>query len=296
MSQPHGSTNLERQIRSQPDELERLLADAEVREQVHTAAEGLHRARRIWVVGTGTSQHAADARRRRCSRRPGASAHAVSSMQFVRNAPIVGPHDGVVVITHTGETAYALGRARARVRGRAADVTIRAAAPRFNDVVETVDEGDLRDVHGELHGGGPRPRDDRAEMGADSDHRRGSSRPCPGCRRATRSRRPASTPSRTPTRLLVDRRRRARVHHGPRGRAEGARGRARPRRGVRRRVPPARLRGPPHVAGRRSSPSPPPTRTGSSTAVARGGRGRGRRPSPGSRSRRRCPSCSRRSR
>ena len=38
----------------------------------------------------------------------GRSAHAVSSMQFVKNAPIVGPQDGVVVITHTGETAYAL--------------------------------------------------------------------------------------------------------------------------------------------------------------------------------------------
>jgi glucosamine--fructose-6-phosphate aminotransferase (isomerizing) len=38
----------------------------------------------------------------------GRAAHAVSSMQFVRNAPIVGPHDGVVVISHTGETAYAL--------------------------------------------------------------------------------------------------------------------------------------------------------------------------------------------
>ena len=52
------------------------------RQQVHAAAEGLHRVRRIWVVGTGTSQHAAalgagDAPGRR------ARAHAVSSMQFV---------------------------------------------------------------------------------------------------------------------------------------------------------------------------------------------------------------------
>ena len=42
----------------------------------------------------------------------GRSAHAVSSMQFVKNAPIVGPQDGVVIITHTGETAYALAARR----------------------------------------------------------------------------------------------------------------------------------------------------------------------------------------
>ena len=52
------STNLERQIRSQPDELNRILASATVHGQIRVAVEGLHRARRIWLVGTGTSQHA----------------------------------------------------------------------------------------------------------------------------------------------------------------------------------------------------------------------------------------------
>lgn len=100
-------TNLERQIRSQPDELERLLSSERVRERVHEAAEGLQRAHRIWLVGTGTSHHAAilgagmmqDA---------GRAASAMSSMRFVDWAPIVGPDDVIVVITHTGATAYAL--------------------------------------------------------------------------------------------------------------------------------------------------------------------------------------------
>ena len=81
-------THLAAQIRSQPDALEHMLIAGTVKAQVHAAAEALHRVRRIWVVGTGTSQHAAflgaamlqDA---------GRSAHAVSSMQFVKNAPIV---------------------------------------------------------------------------------------------------------------------------------------------------------------------------------------------------------------
>ncbi|MGH2681329.1 MAG: SIS domain-containing protein [Actinomycetota bacterium] len=100
-------TNLEQQIWSQPDALSHLLTSELTREQVHAAAEGLQRARRIWLVGTGTSHHAAilgagmlqDA---------GRSAVAVSSMRFVVWAPIVGPDDAIILITHTGETAYAL--------------------------------------------------------------------------------------------------------------------------------------------------------------------------------------------
>ena len=101
-----GTTKLEAQIRSQPEELERMLGSSQTRGQVHEATQGLHRARRIWVVGTGTSQHAA-ALGAGMLQEAGRSAHAVSSMQFVRWAPIVGPKDGVVIVTHTTETAYA---------------------------------------------------------------------------------------------------------------------------------------------------------------------------------------------
>jgi glutamine---fructose-6-phosphate transaminase (isomerizing) len=130
------STNLEHQIQSQPDELFHLLTSETTREQVHAAAEGLQRSRRIWLVGTGTSHHAAilgagmlqDA---------GRSAVAVSSMRFVVWAPIVGPDDTIIVITHTGETAYALA-ARALATTAGLDViTITKRGTRFPHSVET---------------------------------------------------------------------------------------------------------------------------------------------------------------
>jgi len=132
-------TQLEHQIRSQPDELERVLTSGAIKAQVHAAAEALHRVRRIWVVGTGTSQHAASLGAAMLQD-AGRSAHSVSSMQFVKNAPIVGPQDGVVVITHTGETAYALAaRALAFSAGLQTVTICREGAP-FNDSIQTVEK------------------------------------------------------------------------------------------------------------------------------------------------------------
>jgi glutamine---fructose-6-phosphate transaminase (isomerizing) len=135
----NGTTNLERQIRSQGDELERMLSDGRLREQVHVATEGLHRVRRIWVVGTGTSQHAG-ALGAAMLQDAGRAAHSVSSMQFVRNAPIVGPHDGVVIITHTGETAYALAARALAFNAGLQTVTITKRGTQLTDVIETVDK------------------------------------------------------------------------------------------------------------------------------------------------------------
>ena len=133
------TTQLEHQIRSQPEQLEHVLTSGSVKAQVHAAAEALHRVRRIWVVGTGTSQHAANLGAAMLQD-AGRSAHAVSSMQFVKNAPIVGPQDGVVVITHTGETAYALAaRALAFSAGLQTVTICREGAP-FNDAIQTVEK------------------------------------------------------------------------------------------------------------------------------------------------------------
>jgi glucosamine--fructose-6-phosphate aminotransferase (isomerizing) len=114
-----------------------MIGDARTKQQAHEAAEGLHRVRRIWVVGTGTSQHAA-ALGAAMLQDAGRSAHAVSSMQFVRNAPIVGPHDGVIVITHTGETAYALAARALAFTAGLQTVTITRTGSPFNDAIETV--------------------------------------------------------------------------------------------------------------------------------------------------------------
>jgi glucosamine--fructose-6-phosphate aminotransferase (isomerizing) len=70
------------------------------------AAARLEGAERIWLVGTGTSEHAA------CL---GAAmlatawfdARACSAAGFVASGPRVGPEDALVVISHTTETAFA---------------------------------------------------------------------------------------------------------------------------------------------------------------------------------------------
>jgi glutamine---fructose-6-phosphate transaminase (isomerizing) len=132
-------TNLEHQIRSQPDILDGLLRSAKVREQVHLAAEGLHRARRIWLVGTGTSFHAAElgASMLQAS---GRQAHAAQSMQFVDFAPIVGPQDAIIVISHTAETAFALST-RAQAFSAGLDVVmVTKRDSGFPDAIETVDK------------------------------------------------------------------------------------------------------------------------------------------------------------
>ncbi len=139
MSTQPGTTNLERQIRSQPAELERLLASPETRGQVHQAAEALHRARRIWVVGTGTSQHAA-ALGAGMFQEAGRAAHSVSSMQFVRWAPIVGPQDGVVILTHTAETAYARSAHALAFEAGLSVIMIAKRGAGFSNMVETVDK------------------------------------------------------------------------------------------------------------------------------------------------------------
>ena len=116
MSQHHPATTaLEQQIRSQPSELERMVRASE--QQIRDAVEGLKRSRRIWLVGTGTSQHAAELGVA-MFHEAGRAAQAIPSMHFVEWAPVVGPQDGVIIISHTGETAYALsGRAQAVLAG-----------------------------------------------------------------------------------------------------------------------------------------------------------------------------------
>jgi glucosamine--fructose-6-phosphate aminotransferase (isomerizing) len=128
----------EQQIVAQPAALEHLLVDPTTRSQVHAAAEGLHRVRRIWVVGTGSSQHVA-ALGAAMLQDAGRSAHAVSSMQFVRNAPIVGPHDGVVIVTHGGDSAYALAARALAFQAGLQTFTITKRGTELNDAVETIE-------------------------------------------------------------------------------------------------------------------------------------------------------------
>src|SRR4029077_2557378 len=116
-----------------------MLASSEVRRQVHEAAQRFHRARRLWVVGTGTSLHAAELGAS-LIQLSGRQAQAVPAMQFVDFAPIVGPQDGVIVITHTAETAYALSTRAQAFSAGLGPVMITKRGSGFPDAIETVDK------------------------------------------------------------------------------------------------------------------------------------------------------------
>jgi glutamine---fructose-6-phosphate transaminase (isomerizing) len=97
-------TQLERAIRSQPEHLERLAHSGDLHPQI----ERLRQSRRIWLVGTGTSFHAAELGAMMLHD-AGRAATAVSSINFVDHAPPVSGDDAVIIISHNAgaETAYA---------------------------------------------------------------------------------------------------------------------------------------------------------------------------------------------
>ncbi|MGZ8651013.1 MAG: SIS domain-containing protein, partial [Actinomycetota bacterium] len=70
----------------------------------------------------------------------GRQAHAVPAMQFVDFAPLVGPQDGIVVITHTAETAYALSTRAQAFSAGLGPVMITKRGSGFPDAIETVDK------------------------------------------------------------------------------------------------------------------------------------------------------------
>jgi glucosamine--fructose-6-phosphate aminotransferase (isomerizing) len=96
--------NLASQIASQPRELERILNEP----LDEGAVARLRDAERIWLVGTGTSQHAAELGAM-FFHAAGRDADPMSSMAFARWTPPLRERDAVVVISHNAgtETAYA---------------------------------------------------------------------------------------------------------------------------------------------------------------------------------------------
>jgi glutamine---fructose-6-phosphate transaminase (isomerizing) len=131
------STALERQIASQPEQLEAVLERPLPRSAIGRLAD----TSRIWLVGTGTSQHAAELGAW-MFQEGGRAAHAMSSMQFANRTPPLHAGDALVLISHnaTAETAYA-GAAwtRASEAGLAA-VAITRRGGELPDPVETVEK------------------------------------------------------------------------------------------------------------------------------------------------------------
>ena len=93
-------TELETAIRAQPGELRRLAAL-----DLPPAAKRLAAGERVWLVGTGTSWHAAELGAAMLAR-AGIDARFATSNEFALRAPLRAG-DGVIVLSHTGETAYA---------------------------------------------------------------------------------------------------------------------------------------------------------------------------------------------
>jgi glutamine---fructose-6-phosphate transaminase (isomerizing) len=123
-------TELERAIRDQPDELRRL-AQLELPAQAQRLSGG----ERVWLVGTGTSLHAAELGAVMFAR-AGVDARFASSMEFARWAPL-RPGDAVVVLTHTGGTAYAQASRRRALDAGAETVSITAEGVGWPEAIET---------------------------------------------------------------------------------------------------------------------------------------------------------------
>lgn len=106
------STEFERAIAAQPDALTNVLAL-----ELPGSVDDLAGSRRVWLVGTGTSQHAAELGAGVLAE-AGLDTRAMGSAAFARWTPTPDADDAVIVLSHTGETAYARSaRARAQEAG-----------------------------------------------------------------------------------------------------------------------------------------------------------------------------------
>jgi glucosamine--fructose-6-phosphate aminotransferase (isomerizing) len=123
-------TELEAAIHAQPDELRRL-AGLDVRPFTKRLAAG----ERVWVVGTGSSWHAADLGAAMFAR-AGIDARAASSNDFALRAPLRAG-DGVIVLSHTGSTAYAKASRRRALDIGAQTVSITGDGVGWPEAIET---------------------------------------------------------------------------------------------------------------------------------------------------------------
>ncbi|MEX2421873.1 MAG: hypothetical protein WD670_08680 [Actinomycetota bacterium] len=137
MPEDRPATQLERQIASQPNELERLLSVP----IPHGLIERLLRARRLWIVGTGTSQHAAELGAVMLHD-AGRAAYAMSSMHFVNWAPPINRRDALILISHNAgaETAFAGAAWTIATDAGLRTVSITRRQGRSSNAIETVDK------------------------------------------------------------------------------------------------------------------------------------------------------------
>jgi glucosamine--fructose-6-phosphate aminotransferase (isomerizing) len=101
------------------------------------AVEVLEPASRIWLVGTGTSQHAAELGAAMLATAP-SEVQWRSSAAFVYEAPALSAADAVVIISHTGETAFARTAREHALRSGARLASITGQGAGWPEAIETV--------------------------------------------------------------------------------------------------------------------------------------------------------------
>jgi glutamine---fructose-6-phosphate transaminase (isomerizing) len=126
------STALHRMIRSQADALERV-ADLNLSRAALTLAD----AERIVLVGTGTSQHAAELGAQMFEE-AGVEARWSSGSQFCRGYGGARPGDAVVVISHTAETSYAIRSRSESLETGVGVVSVTGVGRGWPEAIETV--------------------------------------------------------------------------------------------------------------------------------------------------------------
>lgn len=125
-------TALAETIEAQPGLLERVLAL-----DLDRGISRLRSAERIWLVGTGTSQHAAELGAVMLEA-AGRDARWRSSATFARFTPQLGSGDAVVIISHTAETAFSRRSRSNAIAAGAGVVSITGVGSGWPEAVETV--------------------------------------------------------------------------------------------------------------------------------------------------------------
>jgi glucosamine--fructose-6-phosphate aminotransferase (isomerizing) len=125
-------TALAETIPAQPQLLAELLGT-----DLGDAPRRLREAARIWLVGTGTSQHAAELGTLMFAEQ-GIDARPISSAGFARFGPELDREDAVIVITHSGETAHAQAARERVLAAGAALVAITGRDAGWEHSIETV--------------------------------------------------------------------------------------------------------------------------------------------------------------
>jgi glutamine---fructose-6-phosphate transaminase (isomerizing) len=125
-------TQLERAIKAQSAELERL-ADHDVA----SLAARLEGRRRVWLVGTGSSQHAAELGALLLAQ-AGLDARWSGSSEFASFVAKPDPDDAVILISHSARTSFAAAAREAALASGAEVVSITGIGRGWPEAIETV--------------------------------------------------------------------------------------------------------------------------------------------------------------